>query len=87
MIRPWWFSLASGAASAQYTAGKDHTSHRLVARGFGQREAVLLLYLIGGIFGTIALFVTRASVLEAYLIGGITAVVALYAIFRLEKTG
>ncbi len=69
------------------TAGKDHTSHRLVARGFGQREAVLLLYLIGGIFGMIALFVTRASVLEAYLIGGITAVVALYAIFRLEKTG
>jgi UDP-GlcNAc:undecaprenyl-phosphate GlcNAc-1-phosphate transferase len=26
------------------TAGKDHTSHRLVELGLGQREAVLALY-------------------------------------------
>lgn len=68
------------------TPGKDHTSHRLVARGFGQREAVLLLYLISGIFGMIALFVTQAGVLEAYLIGGLTALLCAYALFQLEKT-
>jgi len=67
------------------TAGKDHTSHRLVARGFSQREAVLFLYLMGGVFGLVALFVTQANLLEAYLIGGTVALVALYAIFRLDK--
>lgn len=67
------------------TAGKDHTSHRLVARGFSQREAVLLLYLVGGAFGLVALFVTQANHLEAYLIGGTVAVLALYAIWRLDK--
>ncbi|PID87019.1 MAG: undecaprenyl-phosphate alpha-N-acetylglucosaminyl 1-phosphate transferase [Chloroflexi bacterium] len=67
------------------TAGKDHTSHRLVARGFGQREAVLFLYLMGGVFGLVALFVTQATALEAYAISGTVVVVALYAIWRLDK--
>ena len=67
------------------TAGKDHASHRLVARGFGQREAVLFLYLVGGVFGLVALFVTQASALEAYVISGTVAVVALYAIWRLDR--
>jgi UDP-GlcNAc:undecaprenyl-phosphate GlcNAc-1-phosphate transferase len=67
------------------TAGKDHTSHRLVARGFSQREAVLFLYLIGGVFGLIALFVTQANVVEGYLIAGMVTAVALYAIWRLDK--
>jgi UDP-GlcNAc:undecaprenyl-phosphate GlcNAc-1-phosphate transferase len=67
------------------TAGKDHTSHRLVARGFSQREAVLFLYLIGGVFGLVALFVTQANVLEGYVIAGLVTAVALYAIWRLDK--
>jgi UDP-GlcNAc:undecaprenyl-phosphate GlcNAc-1-phosphate transferase len=67
------------------TAGKDHTSHRLVARGFSQREAVLFLYLIGGVFGLAALFVTQANALEGYLIGGTAAILALYAIWQLDK--
>ncbi len=69
------------------TAGKDHTSHRLVARGFGQREAVLFLYLMGGVFGLVALFVTQASALEAYVISGTVALVALYAIWHLDRKG
>ncbi|MBK8988626.1 MAG: undecaprenyl/decaprenyl-phosphate alpha-N-acetylglucosaminyl 1-phosphate transferase [Chloroflexi bacterium] len=69
------------------TAGKDHTSHRLVNRGYSQREAVLLLYLITGAFGMIGLFVTKATVAEGYLIAAVAAVVALYAIYRLEKEG
>ncbi|MCP4428872.1 MAG: undecaprenyl/decaprenyl-phosphate alpha-N-acetylglucosaminyl 1-phosphate transferase, partial [Chloroflexi bacterium] len=64
------------------TAGKDHTSHRLVAMGFTQREAVLLLYLAAGLFGLIALFITEATVLEGYGIGTAVALVALYAIWK-----
>jgi len=67
------------------TAGKDHVSHRLAALGFTQREAVLILYLLGGASGMAAIFITQASVLEGYLLGAVTAVLALYAIWWLER--
>ncbi|MCA9936568.1 MAG: undecaprenyl/decaprenyl-phosphate alpha-N-acetylglucosaminyl 1-phosphate transferase [Ardenticatenaceae bacterium] len=67
------------------TAGKDHTSHRLVKMGYSQREAVLILYLFTGAFGMVGVFLTKATVLEAYLMAGISALVALYAISRLER--
>jgi UDP-GlcNAc:undecaprenyl-phosphate GlcNAc-1-phosphate transferase len=66
------------------TAGKDHTSHRLVAMGFTRREAVLILYMSCVVLGMIALFLTRASVLEAYATAGVVAVLALIALVRLE---
>jgi UDP-GlcNAc:undecaprenyl-phosphate GlcNAc-1-phosphate transferase len=67
------------------TAGKDHTSHRLVDRGFSQREAVLILYLMGGVFGMIGLYMTQAELLEAYAMAGLTAVAAIYLIWKLEQ--
>jgi UDP-GlcNAc:undecaprenyl-phosphate GlcNAc-1-phosphate transferase len=67
------------------TPGKDHTSHRLVALGLSQREAVLVLYLASGAMGLISIFITEASLLEGYLIGGVTAVIGLYLIFWLDK--
>lgn len=67
------------------TPGKDHTSHRLVARGFSQREAVLILYLLGGAFGMMGIFLTQASVIEGYAIGGVMALVGLFAIFKLDS--
>ncbi len=67
------------------TAGKDHVSHRIVAMGFTQREAVLILYLIAGVFGMGGLFITNADVLEGYALGLSTAAVCLYAIWRLEQ--
>lgn len=67
------------------TAGKDHTSHRLVQMGFNQREAVLILYLVTGAFGMIGLFITQATVLEGYTMAGVTALVALVAIYWLEQ--
>jgi UDP-GlcNAc:undecaprenyl-phosphate GlcNAc-1-phosphate transferase len=69
------------------TAGKDHTSHRLVNMGYSQREAVLLLYLVTGAFGMVGLFVTEATLTEGYLMAAVVAVVGLYAIYRLEKVG
>lgn len=67
------------------TAGKDHLSHRLVAMGFSQREAVLILYLIAGAFGMIGLFVTGADVVEGYAIALAAALAGLYSIWRLER--
>jgi len=66
------------------TPGKDHTSHRLVEAGFTTREAVLLLYLAGGAFGLLAVFITQASVLEGYAVGIGAALLCLYALIRFE---
>ena len=67
------------------TPGKDHTSHRLVRTGFTQREAVMLLYLVGGMLGMVAVFVTQADLVEAYLLGGSVFLAGLWGIWRLEK--
>jgi UDP-GlcNAc:undecaprenyl-phosphate GlcNAc-1-phosphate transferase len=67
------------------TPGKDHVSHRLVAGGMTQREAVLTLYLVAGAFGMVAIFVTQATVLEGYVASAGVALAALYALWRLER--
>jgi UDP-GlcNAc:undecaprenyl-phosphate GlcNAc-1-phosphate transferase len=67
------------------TPGKDHLSHRLVKMGYTRREAVLLLYLLGSIFGMIAVFVTQASVLEAIVVGITLLIAALAVILYMEK--
>jgi UDP-GlcNAc:undecaprenyl-phosphate GlcNAc-1-phosphate transferase len=69
------------------TAGKDHLSHRLVRRGFSEREAVLILYLIGGAFGMVGLFITSADVLEGYVLGVSSALLGFFTIWRLELRG
>jgi len=47
-------SRLRGGKNPLTTPGKDHVSHRLVAMGLTQREAVLVLYLICGALGVIA---------------------------------
>jgi UDP-GlcNAc:undecaprenyl-phosphate GlcNAc-1-phosphate transferase len=66
------------------TPGKDHTSHRLVAMGFTTREAVMIHYLISGMFGMAALLVTQANIAEGYLIGGAMTLAGFYGIWRFE---
>ncbi len=67
------------------TPGKDHVSHRLVRKGFTQRETVMLLYLVSGLSGMVAQFVTHATVLEAYMLGGAALILSLYAMWWLER--
>lgn len=67
------------------TPGRDHLSHRLVARGMSAREAVLVLYLICGACGVMAMFLTQASPRLAVGIGIGLLACAAYAIYRLEK--
>ena len=66
-------------------AGKDHSSHRLVRLGFSQREAVLILYLLGGVYGMVALFITQSNRSEGYAIGLTAAALSLIGIYRLLK--
>ena len=67
------------------TAGKDHTSHRLVELGYTQRESVMFLYLLGGAFGLVAIFVTQATILEGYVVGALLAFLALTVIAQFER--
>ena len=67
------------------TPGKDHLSHRLVQRGFSQREAVLMLYLLTGAGGMIAVFITQATVLEGYLIFATLLLLGGVAIWQLDQ--
>jgi UDP-GlcNAc:undecaprenyl-phosphate/decaprenyl-phosphate GlcNAc-1-phosphate transferase len=66
------------------TPGKDHLSHRLVARGFTTREAVMIHYLASGAYGMVAILVTQATILEGYLLGGAAALVSLFSLWFFE---
>jgi len=67
--------------------GKDHTSHRLVKMGFSQREAVLILYLLGGALGVIAMYLTQATVIEGHVVGGIILLAGVYLLWKRERVG
>ncbi len=67
------------------TAGKDHTSHRLVRRGFTQREAVLILYLSACAAGLLSIFVMQASPAEGYQVGLVVLVITGIVLARLER--
>ena len=67
------------------TPGKDHISHRLVRLGFSSREAVLILYLISGVLGMMALFITQATIPDGYIVAAVTAVFGVVAIWWLER--
>ena len=67
------------------TPGKDHVSHRLVAAGLSQREAVLVLYLACCVLGVFAMYLTQATIAEGYVIGGLLLATALYLLWRLER--
>jgi UDP-GlcNAc:undecaprenyl-phosphate GlcNAc-1-phosphate transferase len=65
--------------------GKDHTAHRLVALGLGQRGAVLVMYAAALVLGLLALWVGRLSVGQAYGLAGVVVVLALLGIVLLER--
>lgn len=52
--------------------------------GFSQREAVLIIYLIAGVLGMVALYVTEATIPEGYLLGGLVGLIAVYWIWYLD---
>lgn len=62
------------SARAASIGGRDHTSHRLVALGFSERQAVLLCYALAGCAGVVAFLLGRRELYEARGVAGILIV-------------
>ncbi len=67
------------------TPGKDHSAHRLANLGFGQRGAVLTMYLVGAACGGAAILVTYLSSLGATLVALVVLICVLAAVAWLER--
>jgi UDP-GlcNAc:undecaprenyl-phosphate/decaprenyl-phosphate GlcNAc-1-phosphate transferase len=65
--------------------GKDHSAHRLSNLGLGFRGAVLMLYLLGAVCGSLALLIGRIPPAVAYLLAAVLVILALIAVFVLER--
>jgi UDP-GlcNAc:undecaprenyl-phosphate GlcNAc-1-phosphate transferase len=70
----------SGRAASQ--GGRDHTSHRLVALGMSERNAVLMLYAFAALSGLLAILVQRARLdVSLAAIAGFTIVLTLVGVY------
>ena len=83
-----WTRLAEGRKP--WLGDKDHTSHRLMALGFTQRQTLFILYGAAVLFGFIGLLISAAPMMIALKIGifmfGIVAVLyGLMIWIRLAK--
>jgi UDP-GlcNAc:undecaprenyl-phosphate/decaprenyl-phosphate GlcNAc-1-phosphate transferase len=67
------------------TPGKDHSAHRLANLGFGQRGAVLTMYLVGAICGGVAILITYLPAYGAVIAAASLLVGMLGAVLWLEK--
>jgi UDP-GlcNAc:undecaprenyl-phosphate/decaprenyl-phosphate GlcNAc-1-phosphate transferase len=56
--------------------GRDHLSHRLVAVGLSERQAVLVLYVLAAAFGSLGLVARAAGVWLSLLLAGVYLVIA-----------
>lgn len=62
------------AGRSAFVGGRDHTSHRLVALGIGERRAVLVLYVLAALGGFVALGLqmftatTAAGLIAGYVV-------------------
>jgi UDP-GlcNAc:undecaprenyl-phosphate GlcNAc-1-phosphate transferase len=65
--------------------GKDHAAHRLANLGFGQRGAVLMLYLLGAASGASAVLVSHISAGAALLFAAVVVAMMVVAIAILER--
>jgi UDP-GlcNAc:undecaprenyl-phosphate GlcNAc-1-phosphate transferase len=75
VLRKLWGRKAS-------QGGRDHTSHRLVALGLTERNAVLMLYAFAVIAGALALFVGQIGGLRSLaLIGAFSVVLVIIGVY------
>ncbi len=66
------------------TPGKDHTSHRISNHGYSRREAVLILYLVCGALGIVAIIASVANVLANIMIAGALVLFGGYMLWYME---
>ena len=66
------------------TPGKDHVSHRLSFLLGSRREAVLVLYLIAGAMGLVAVFLSDATLSEAQILASLVVAGLAFCLWWLE---
>ena len=73
---------------AIFKADKGHLHHRLVAKGFSQKQAVLVLYGISATFGIFAVITLESGIWKAlsFLLMVIVAIALGYKNFKTDKT-
>ena len=76
------------SVKAIFKADKGHLHHRLVARGFSQKQAVLILYGISATFGIFAIILLESGIWKAlsFLLMVIVALGLGYRNFQSEKS-
>jgi len=67
------------------TPGKDHAAHRLSNLGLGHRGAVLTMYMVGALCGSLALLVSTYSVSFGVAAVVIAVAIALAGVAYLER--
>lgn len=74
---------------AVFKADNGHLHHKLVARGFSQKQAVLILYGISAIFGMFAVILCDSGIWKAlsFLLIVIVAIASGYKNFSVERNG
>lgn len=73
--------LLSGQSVA--TADKGHLHHRLLARGFSQKQTVLILYGLSAIFGAFAVIVAKANSKQAVYLSVLLFIAAILLALKL----
>jgi len=64
--------------------GKDHSSHRIANHGFSKREAVMILYLVCGALGVIAIIASVANIVASFMIAISLLAVGAYMLWFME---
>src|SRR3981189_1860124 len=67
------------------TPGKDHAAHRLANLGLGQRGAVLAMYLLGAITGSLAILVSYVTAMRAFFVVIIVVAAGFAGVVFLER--
>src|ERR1700747_1934209 len=67
------------------TPGKDHAAHRLANLGLGQRNAVLVMYLVGAASGSLALLISYQPISISLILLAFAVVVVLAGVALLER--
>lgn len=62
-----------------YQADRDHIHHRLLARGFSHRGAVVLIYLVSGVLASFAVLMARVHAVATLYLAVVIALGALVA--------
>ena len=86
---PTSIPIKGKSIKAVFKADKGHMHHRLVAQGFSQKQAVLILYGISAIFGMFAVILCDSGIWKAlsFLLIVIVAIIVGYKNFSVERTG